>query len=238
MLKRLDTLQRVELAEGVEVRLRVAGPFLRARAFFYDLLLRGLFYFLIGLVLMTVSAWLGAQVVGGLALIVFFLGEWLYFVLYEGWRGATPGKKNCGLRVVQLSGAPILWGQAFIRNLLRFADFLPFGYGVGIGFCLATPKFQRLGDLAAGTVVVHNRPMRHQDFGLTDYAGVTPLPVPLQREEERALLSFLERLPLWSGERTEELIKPLEPLTGSVGKEGVYKVLAMANWLRKERGTG
>lgn len=229
-------MQRVELAEGVEVKLRVVGPFLRARAFFYDLFIRGAFYFIAFVVLVMLSGLLGTQMVGGVTLIMIFCGEWLYFVLYEGWRGATPGKKMCGLRVVQLSGAPILWRQSFIRNLLRFADFLPFGYGVGIAFCLGTRKFQRIGDIAAGTVVVHTNPMKHHDFALNEFVGIVPLPVPLQREEERALLSFMERLPLWSRERTEELVKPLEPLTGATGKAGVFQTLGMANWLRRERG--
>ena len=71
--------------------------------------------------------------------------------------GATPGKRVMGIRVVQRNGAPVGWGPSVLRNLLRTADFLPVGYGFGLLSILFSGSFRRLGDLAAGTVVIRSQ---------------------------------------------------------------------------------
>lgn len=97
------------------------------------------------IVVVVVSAALLAQVVV----------ETLYFVLFETLAaGRSPGKMLTGLRVVAENGRAIGFPQALARNLLRFIDALPLGYLVGLAASLASPRGQRLGDLAAGTIVV------------------------------------------------------------------------------------
>lgn len=82
-----------------------------------------------------------------------------YFLFFEGlWSGQTPGKRAARLRVVGESGQPLTFEQALTRNIVRNLDFLPFGYGAGMVALFANGRGKRLGDLAAGTVVVRERP--------------------------------------------------------------------------------
>jgi uncharacterized RDD family membrane protein YckC len=88
-----------------------------------------------------------------------FLWWWGYFALFEAyWRGQTPGKRIMKLRVIKDSGRQITLFEALARNLLRFVDFLPQLYLVGVITMLCNRKNKRLGDLAAGTLVVHELP--------------------------------------------------------------------------------
>lgn len=90
-------------------------------------------------------------------LLLFFL-PLLYYVLFEGlWGGRTPGKRLLKLRVVSHSGQSISFFSALVRNIVRIVDFLPSGYLVGMISIFLTGKEQRLGDLAAGTVVIIDR---------------------------------------------------------------------------------
>ena len=231
----LDTLQSVELAEGVEIRLRVAGPLPRMIAYLIDFLIRGVVMATIGVLLALGGLVLGERVSTGLAALAWFLVSWWYPVLFEAspW-GATPGKKALGLRVVQPTGVPATFGQAVVRNFLRFVDEMPlFTYGVGLVACVANRRFQRLGDMAAGTVVVYER-------GLAERPGVAPPPmaparppVALTRAEVRAMVSFRERARNWSEARRRELADHLYCLTGETGSRGVAKLMAMAHWMQE-----
>jgi len=99
------------------------------------------------------GAWVLAILI--LALFVVYTG---YFATFEAlWRGQTPGKRLVGLRVIDLSGRPVSVYAAILRNLVRIVDQLPGIYAVGIVSVMVTSRQQRLGDLAAGTVVVHER---------------------------------------------------------------------------------
>jgi len=94
--------------------------------------------------------------VGSLLSSVAFLA---YFVLFEGlWQGQTPGKRMAKARVVMHDGTPVTFSAALYRNLLRPADFLPAFYLIGALCIFTNPRSQRLGDLAAGTVVIAERP--------------------------------------------------------------------------------
>ena len=87
-----------------------------------------------------------------------FLIIWGYFTLFEAfWNGQTLGKRVMKLRVIKDSGRQITFFEALSRNLLRFVDYLPTLYLVGVITMLCTKRNQRLGDLAAGTLVVHER---------------------------------------------------------------------------------
>ncbi|MGV8435388.1 RDD family protein, partial [Pseudomonas aeruginosa] len=87
----------------------------------------------------------------GLGLLLTFVMTWWYMVLFEVLnQGRSPGKQMMGLRVVHDDGTPVGWAASLLRNLLRFADILPFGYALGLLCCLNHPAFKRLGDIAAG----------------------------------------------------------------------------------------
>jgi uncharacterized RDD family membrane protein YckC len=101
----------------------------------------------------TATIWAAAFV-----LMVWFLLYFGYFMLFEiRWSGQTPGKRLVGLRVLAASGRPATPYEIAIRNLVRIVDQFPGVYAVGILTVLVTAHQQRLGDLAAGTVVVHER---------------------------------------------------------------------------------
>ena len=83
---------------------------------------------------------------------------WGYFTLFEAfWNGRTPGKRLARIRVIQRSGRGIGLFEAMTRNLLRVVDQFPLVYAVGVITIFLTKQHQRLGDLAAGTLVVHER---------------------------------------------------------------------------------
>ena len=87
-----------------------------------------------------------------------FVLIWGYFTLFEAfWHGQTPGKHVMKLRVIKDSGRQITLFESMSRNLLRFVDNLPALYLIGVITMLCTKRHQRLGDLAAGTIVVHER---------------------------------------------------------------------------------
>ena len=97
-----------------------------------------------------VGNWLGA--VGGVIVFALF---WGYYMVSEvTTNGQTLGKRALGLRVIKEGGYPLSFADAAIRNLVRIVDFLPFFYGVGLLCMMVNRRWQRLGDLAAGTIVI------------------------------------------------------------------------------------
>ncbi len=99
------------------------------------------------------SAWVIALI--GAVLSLFYWGYYVFFEML--WNGQSPGKRWVGLRVIRADGTPITLSEAFIRNLVRLVDFLPAAYGVGIITMFIDKQSRRLGDLAAGTLVVQDR---------------------------------------------------------------------------------
>ncbi|MBW3622892.1 MAG: RDD family protein [Armatimonadetes bacterium] len=84
-----------------------------------------------------------------------FLIVWGYFIYFEtAWNGQTPGKRLLNIRVVKDNGSPIDFFSAATRNIVRFIDFLPSSYAIGIIVMFFSPAYKRVGDYAAGTVVV------------------------------------------------------------------------------------
>jgi uncharacterized RDD family membrane protein YckC len=236
--EKLDTLQVVELAEGIGIRLRMAGPMLRASAYLIDFMIRGVLLLAGGVAVSFAGVAMGDRVAKGLMLLSWFLMDWLYPVVFEaGRRGATPGKRVMGLRVVQATGSPITLGQAVVRNFLRFIDGMPlFTYCFGLTSCMATKRFQRLGDLAAGTVVIYDRLPQQPRMEMPPAVAVVPLPVGLTADEMRALSLFRDRAGLWSEGRREEIADQASILSGATGGAGVDRLLAMANWAQLKRG--
>ncbi|WP_322844584.1 RDD family protein [Pseudomonas sp. B33.4] len=209
----LDTRHQVETPEGIDLPLRPAGLMVRAVAFAIDLALRGV---IMG-VLFIALAFLG-KLGMGLGSLLLFAISWWYMVLFEVLRqGRSPGKQWMGLRVVHDDGTPIGWSASLLRNLLRFVDLLPFGYFLGTLSCLHHPAFKRLGDIAAGTLVVYSeRPLTRPQL-----PEVEPRrsPVPLTLAEQRAVLGFAERQGELSPARVNELAALLaQPLHISAPK--------------------
>ncbi|MBU0526130.1 MAG: RDD family protein [Gammaproteobacteria bacterium] len=195
----LDTRYQVETPEGIDLPLRPAGLMVRALAFSIDLGLRGL---ILG-VLFIVLAFLG-KLGAGLGSILLFGVSWWYMVLFEVLnQGRSPGKQWMGLRVVHDDGTPIGWSASLLRNLLRFVDLLPFGYFLGAISCLQHPSFKRLGDLAAGTLVIY----REQPLTRPQLPDVQPRrpAFALTLPEQRAVLGFAERQGELSEARSHEL---------------------------------
>jgi uncharacterized RDD family membrane protein YckC len=94
-----------------------------------------------------------------------------YFLISEAaWNGQTVGKRATRLRVVGDQGEPLTISQAAIRNLVRIVDFLPFFYAIGMLTLFINGRGKRLGDFAAGTVVVRDK----ERIGLYDLAGTAP----------------------------------------------------------------
>ena len=239
-MERIDTQQTVELAEGVEIRLRTAGPMLRASAYAIDFLIRLAVLLVAVIVVSLAGIAVGERVAEGLILLSWFLLDWFYPVVFEsGRRGATPGKRAMGLRVVQANGSPITVGQAVVRNFLRFIDGMPFfTYGFGMASCLASRRFQRLGDLAAGTVVVYARLPAAPSVAVPDVVSALAPPVALAADEVRALTEFRERAALWSEARRVEIADQASELSGATGRAGVERLMAMALWFQERRGRG
>ncbi|RBL71470.1 RDD family protein [Pseudomonas sp. MWU13-2625] len=209
----LDTRYQVETPEGIDLPLRPAGLMVRSLAFGIDLGIRGA---ILG-VLFLLLAFLG-QLGMGLGSLLLFAVSWWYMVLFDVLRqGRSPGKQWMGLRVIHDDGTPIGWSASLLRNLLRFVDLLPFGYFLGAISCLQHPTFKRLGDIAAGTLVVYSeRPLARPQ--LPD-AQPRRSPVPLTLSEQRALLAFAERQGELSPARVNELAALLaQPLHISAPK--------------------
>ena len=90
--------------------------------------------------------------------LVTFAIFWGYYIFFEMlWNGQTPGKRWVNLRVVRIDGMPITLAESLIRNLVRLIDFIPMLYGVGVVTMFINGHSRRLGDLAAGTLVVRER---------------------------------------------------------------------------------
>ena len=224
----LDTVRRVETPEGVELDLPLAGPVVRAQAWLVDALIRGAVW--IGVVL---AAFPFGALGRGFGLLVLFGLTWLYPVLFEVLRrGATPGKALLGLRVVHDNGTPVGWTASAVRNLIRAADFLPFGYAAGLLSCLWDVDFRRLGDLAAGTVVIHaERPARPPDLP----AAIPLRPgIDLTVPEQRAVLAFAERTVSLTPERARELAGLIPALSGG-GAEATARLQGVAAWIAGRR---
>lgn len=199
----LDTRYQIETPEGIDLPLRPAGLLPRVLAFAFDLGARGL---LMGILLVPLA--LLGNIGIGLGSLLLFLVSWWYMVLFEVLnQGCSPGKQVMGLRVVQDDGTPIGWSASLIRNLLRFVDMLPFGYFLGAISCLQHPNFKRLGDLAAGTLVVYRElPLARPKV---PQAPALRLPFALELSEQRAILNFAERQGELSAERVLELASVL-----------------------------
>ncbi|MGZ3422823.1 MAG: RDD family protein [Polyangiales bacterium] len=236
MAEPLDTVVSIETPEHIVFQHRVAGPARRAMAHLVDLVL--CYTAVIVLAIIVVIAFVGASSLSeafgdtmkvglGLILIVLFIAQWVWFAAWEGLRGSTPGKKAFGLRVVTVTGRPIGMGQSMLRNVLRAADLLPTAYLVGVASMALSKRFQRIGDLVAGTLVVH---VERAKVASPNVLWPPPQPwevaalpsdVSLDADERAAIELFLRRRGALGHAREHELANMIAaPLAHRLGWNG------------------
>jgi uncharacterized RDD family membrane protein YckC len=180
----------IDTPEQVSIRFPIAGIGSRFLAILIDTLIQIAVYLVIFLAFVLIASaapkvrtgefshsgekWL----IAGLILI-FFLMNWGYFTLFEAfWNGQTPGKKLFKIRVIQDSGRQITFFESMIRNLLRIVDQFPplyfvSLYLVGVITMACNRQHKRLGDFAAGTLVIHERPTEEPIWGGTGPRTIT-----------------------------------------------------------------
>jgi uncharacterized RDD family membrane protein YckC len=219
----LDTEALHETPEGIALGLRAAGAAPRALAWLVDAMIRiGVFTALA----MPISI-LG-EAGQGVLLILMFALMWVYPILFELLMdGQTPGKRVLGLRVVHANGTPVGFTASLIRNLMRTVDALPVGYAFGFASCVVDPQARRLGDLVAGTLVVHADRRRH-DETIPAVPGYVPA-LSLPAEEQAVVVAFAERAAQLTEARQIELAGLLPALTQTRGAQAVQRLLGYAN---------
>jgi uncharacterized RDD family membrane protein YckC len=199
-------LLTIDTPEQVDIRFPVAGLGSRFLAILADTITQFIAYLLLGLLffLIAVSApktaagtfthvgekWLIAGFI-----LINFLMYWGYFTLFEAfWNGQTPGKRLLKIRVIQESGRQLTFFESMTRNLIRVIDMFPGAYFVGVISLLCTRNHQRLGDLAASTIVIHERPSDEPIWGgngprtITAGAFAPPAPQPAFAQFDEASL--------------------------------------------------
>ena len=220
----IDTRYQIETPEGIDLQADLAGPSPRALAFLVDFAIR-------------IAVYIAASIVLGLAgwaygffLVLVFLLEWFYPVVFEVMlKGQTPGKQIMGLVVVNDDLTPVTWQASIIRNLLRTADILPMGYLFGLSSMLISQRFQRLGDLAAGTLVVHKIPAP-KPAELPSCPPVAPAQA-MELDEQTAVVIFTERHGQLTDSRKQELANILFPLHGLENEQAVNHLHGLGRWL-------
>jgi uncharacterized RDD family membrane protein YckC/uncharacterized membrane protein SpoIIM required for sporulation len=131
-----------------------------------------------------------------LSVLIVFAFVWGYYVMFEAiWDGQTPGKRWLGLRVVQDGGYSVSFGASAARNLLRVVDFFPGFYGVGLASVVISKSGKRVGDMVAGTFVVHEKLATIVATAIRAPEGVAAAAITSRlTEEEFALLGrFMSR---------------------------------------------
>ena len=200
----------IETPEHVEFSYELAGLGSRFLALTVDILLLAVAQVILLLLVAYASSalnvvWPALGEVAGIPLMPIIivsisgLSSLAYFTLFEDlWNGQTPGKRMAGLRVIKAGGGPIGLVESLTRNILRIADFLPVLYLLGGAFVFFTHSCQRVGDLAAGTIVVKERlweypgQNREPSIGPAEAAAQACVG-SLSREQIETVRRFLER---------------------------------------------
>src|SRR6056297_719135 len=223
----LDTTTEVVTPENIGFKHLLAGPFRRLPAYLLDFAISTGGFLLVVFFIIVVGGFLGitlgntifpAFAAAGM-LVTYFAISWFYGVYFETYfNGRTPGKWAMGLRVISADGHPIHGKQALLRNLLRVADLgpgttlaaldadnpvfavLPISTGViGLTVMLCSRRLQRLGDLAAGTIVVIDErnwalPVaRVDDERVPALASFIPADYRVSASMAKALAGYTER---------------------------------------------
>jgi uncharacterized RDD family membrane protein YckC len=239
----IDTTIGVVTPENIAFDYQLAGPFRRLPAFLIDfavrwgsILLIGGLIMIIGSTLSILSAFYGPLAMAFI-LVMIFVVNWFYGALLEAYfNGRTVGKWMCGIRVIEVDGRPVSLRSAVLRNLLRIADLAPVAAMntwnpdmpivyviptgiIGLVTMMMTERMQRLGDLAAGTMVVVDERKWQLPIAKVDDARVPALAsfVPgdflITRKMARTLATYVERRHFLTPQRRREVARHLaDPL--------------------------
>jgi uncharacterized RDD family membrane protein YckC len=159
----MDTL-KIRTPEGIEFGLPLAGPISRMLAFTLDLLVVGTIVSVAKQILAPLG-FFGQDFSNAVAVVASFVISLAYMMAAEWlWRGQTVGKRLLRLRVVDAAGLRLETSQVIVRNLMRLVDILPAFYLLGGITCVVSRHRQRLGDLAAGTVVIRAPKLERPDL--------------------------------------------------------------------------
>lgn len=214
--EQLDSHIRVLTPENIAFEYRLASPFERLLAYLIDLIVMSMMVAAAGLVAFLVFGAIGAGGVGfGMALILYFLVSWFYGGLFETFmNGQTPGKRSLGVRVVRTDGSPIEAGQAVLRNFLRVVDNQPMGtYLAGLIASSCNRRYQRLGDLACGTMVVAEDRSRVAKFNdikdvmLSPVEALLPPDAMPSRKLAKAISHYVDRRRYFGPARRAEIAR-------------------------------
>jgi uncharacterized RDD family membrane protein YckC len=216
----LDNRIDIVTPENIAFHYQVAGPFRRLPAYLVDLMIRiGLSVVSMIVLVICFAAVHLPDVGAGGGMICYFVIAWFYGGLFETfWNGQTPGKRLMDIRVLSVDGQPINGVQAVMRNLLRVID----GYGfylVGLIVASMNNRFQRLGDLACGTMVVIEEPkwfhgvVRITEPAAIQLAAQIPAGFVVDRRLARGLAGYVQRRGNFAWPRRLEIARHLsEPL--------------------------
>lgn len=154
----------IRTPEGIVFSQLLAGPVTRFLAWVVDLACVLMMVIILGQ-LLTLLQLISMNLAGAIYALGYFVISIGYGILCEWlWRGQTFGKRLLRLRVVDAEGLRLQFNQIVVRNLLRCVDSLPLFYVVGGVACWLSPKCQRLGDLAANTIVIRNPRITEPDL--------------------------------------------------------------------------
>jgi uncharacterized RDD family membrane protein YckC len=219
----LDATIQVITPENIAFEYRLAGPFRRLPAFILDFCVGTMLFIGLSILINMTVAFASPYLAVGILFLLFFVIWWFYGVLFETFmNGQTPGKYLLGLRVLSDTGEPINGMQATLRNLLRAADlFLPL---VAIVVMSLNRKYQRLGDLVAGTIViVEDRQWltgiaQLEDPRAIQLAAYLPPNFVVTRSLARTLATYVERRRFFTPPRRREVARHLAiPLLNRFG---------------------
>lgn len=238
--EQLDSIIRVVTPENIAFEYRVAGPFRRLPAYLIDLVIIVLLFVVVTMVLspmLVVTAGMYQFILS----VTWFCLQWFFSGVCEAmFSGQTPGKWLLGLRAVNYDGLPINGMQAIMRNFVRLADVFLMLVGLIVMTC--SRRYQRLGDLVAGTIVVVEE--RHwltgvaklDDVRAIQLAAHIPPNFVIGRPLARALATYVERRRFFHPVRRREVARHLaEPLLAKFGlpPDTGYDLLLCSLYYRK-----
>ena len=253
-LNQIDTSIEIVTPENISFQYEVAGPFRRLPAFIIDFAVR---LMIIALAVIAISFLVGFVGTIVTYLIAYFVLEWFYGAVLETyWNGQTIGKRLTRIRVLTVDGQPINGLQAMLRNLMRLADMMPLiplsvlgdetpgvfvSCFVGLSFSLMSKRYQRLGDLVCGTIVVveERRILLAADYAkdktIVACAAALPANLQLSRRASKALATYAERRKYLSPSRRIEIASYfVEPIIQRFGlpTDADYDLIMRAMYYR------
>jgi uncharacterized RDD family membrane protein YckC len=187
--------------EGVDVEMVLAGLGSRFLARLLDTLIQAACIIALAIIAALAGAAIGGYA-AAFAAVGSFLVLWGYDVAFETLAsGRTPGKRAAGIRVVGMRGEPVSFRASAVRNIVRLFEIAFFLYLPAVLSILLTRHDQRLGDLAAGTVVAREKFGGREAPALTTFAAITVMPAmvatwdvsAVSPDEVQTLRRFLER---------------------------------------------